>query len=280
LSHPELHLFLGSLTEQGPAISTRSGGSKSRQDKPPAADEILPYTPLSGLTVEGLDPEQVWEQLELRAKSIGEAVANVGEGSRTNEPEDDDEEEDEGSDMDGGSDDEEMTLEEYERLMAEQGSDFDSDEDQEGSDGSEDEDEDEDEDGSGSEEDQVNFYDEEDGEALEGDSDDEEVDGMDDEELEGMDGEDDDEEDDEEDDDAPPTISQPSSSKSSKKHPELDDSFFSIDAFNKLTEEAEAGRVTSGRLGGDDEDEEEEGLGDMAGMLLDDLGAPNGDDSE
>lgn len=56
----------------------------------------------------------------------------------------------------------------------------------------------------------------------------------------------------------------------SASHPELDDRFFSIDDFNRQTEEAEAAFATRGKLGDDDEDsedDEEEDSGDLAGLL-------------
>ena len=58
-----------------------------------------------------------------------------------------------------------------------------------------------------------------------------------------------------------------------KRHPVLDDEFFSIDDFNRLTEESEAKRLTTGRLGGSEDDEEE--LEDTGTMLL-----QNGDEQE
>lgn len=53
-------------------------------------------------------------------------------------------------------------------------------------------------------------------------------------------------------------------------HPELDDRFFSIDDFNRQTEEAEATFASRGKLGGDEdeeESEEDEESGDLANLL-------------
>jgi U3 small nucleolar RNA-associated protein MPP10 len=46
----------------------------------------------------------------------------------------------------------------------------------------------------------------------------------------------------------------------------LDDQFFSIDEFNRMTEEQEATRVTSGRLGGDEDEEAD--LDDVGHLFL------------
>lgn len=57
------------------------------------------------------------------------------------------------------------------------------------------------------------------------------------------------------------------------RHPTLDDQFFSIDDFNRITEEQEAGKASLGKLGsskkgGDDDDEEDIRLDDDIGDLL------------
>jgi U3 small nucleolar RNA-associated protein MPP10 len=255
-------------------------------------EEVLPYTPLGELTVEGMEPEQVWQQLELRTEGIGKVVKEVGAGEGNDEDED---EEGEGSsdeeDEDGWEDgsDEEMTIEEFKRMMAEQGID---DGDEEGSGGdSEDEDEegfrlrdqmsdgDEDEE---EEDDEVD--DEEEGEDEDEDEDEEEVSDGDEEddgdegdeydqlEMDGLDvdmGSDEDDideatgfaEDDQEVEDDLPGPSR------RHRHPTLDDEFFSIDDFNRMTEEAEAGRLSSGRLGGEDDDDDGD-IADIGSMML------------
>jgi hypothetical protein len=60
-------------------------------------------------------------------------------------------------------------------------------------------------------------------------------------------------------------------------HPTLDDDFFSIDAFNRITEEAEATKMSSGRLGDEDEEEEEEEE-DLAGLMTGGGGALDDDE--
>jgi U3 small nucleolar RNA-associated protein MPP10 len=111
----------------------------------------------------------------------------------------------------------------------------------------------------------------EDNEIMDGDSrsaSDEEVlaiDGMDD-EAPGNDNTDDEAPGVDEDDETARFGAGPSRRRSRKTHPTLDDTFFSIDDFNRLTEEAEAGRVSAGRLGGDEDDEEE--LADVGSMML------------
>lgn len=57
-----------------------------------------------------------------------------------------------------------------------------------------------------------------------------------------------------------------------RRHPTLDDQFFSIEDFNRVTEEQEAGKASLGKLGSSkDEDDEEtdirldEDIGDLLG---------------
>ncbi|BEI81609.1 hypothetical protein CcaverHIS002_0207690 [Cutaneotrichosporon cavernicola] len=181
-SHPHIHPFLASIVEQ-PTIQLRSSKPAAEEDKP-APQELLPYTPLSELTVAGMEPEQVWAQLEIRAeglcriiKEVAQADADEDEGSVMGWEEEDD-------DDDGDDSTEEMTIEEWEKMMAEGG-------------------------------------------------------------TTGM----------------PPGPSKPRA-----QHPTLDDKFFSIDDFNRQTEEMEAGRVTSGALGGDEDEDAD--LDDIGTMFL------------
>lgn len=238
-----------------PPIMLRSSKAKVDAERQPQPEELLPYTPLGELTTEDMDPEQVWGQLELRNDGICKVVKEVGSGDA---PGDEDDEEAEGfeddSEEDEEDDDEEMTPEEWERMMADNGY-------MDGMSDSE---------GSGSEEG--------DSDELEGASDDDlEVGSDEGSEDVSEEGEDDDEgdEDDEEDEDAASGSDvdmddgnddqyAAGPSKPRKMHSTLDDQFFSIDEFNRLTEEQEAGRVTSGALGGDeDEDAELEDVGQM-----------------
>ena len=257
---------------------------------------MLAYTPLSVLSVEGMDDEQVWGQMELRAEGFGKVLKEVGavQGEEIGVDHDED-----GADVSEGEEeesDEEMSVEEFRRMMLAGEGDEDS--------GSESESEESD--GIG-EEGGIRFRDEVEGfkmAAGESSDADEEDDVDDDANVEGVDeDEDDDDEensgledeegsgsedggfDDERDEDVnlighlPNGINEddeddqrlrfgtgPSRPSRRKRHPILDDKFFSIDEFNRLTEEAEAGRLSRGRLGGDEEDEEE--LGDVGTMML------------
>lgn len=199
------------------------------------------------------------------------------------------------NEMEGGED--AMSLEEFREMLKESGEDVDdmteeelmermdefegdeSDDSEESGSGS-DEDEDDD-DGEGDEDDELLAS------ASEGEND-EEV-SVGDDEDEDEEDEDEDEEDEEEeeeiqvedqgnseDDDTSALFGSTAGPSKPRKghHPTLDDDFFSIDEFNRLTEEAEAGRLTSGRLGGDEDDEEE--LGDVGALMLDGAGDDEG----
>ena len=336
LSHPHLHPFIISVLEP-PTVSLRS---KSKAKEPSPDDErpdpaaVLPYTPLSELTVEGMDQEQIWAQLELRTSALAEVIKQVGYGEADDDDEEDgeDEESDEEEEEDSS---EEMTEEEFRKMIMDRGEESDEEEDDDEESGDEDED------------DEVNFRDldgedSEEEEEEEEEDDDEEEDDWEDEsdqhdelsELadalpngEGSSGEEDveiddgDEEDEDEDDEADDDHSEseemeeenddlvvdeeesegvnilsdegdeddraalfgdepgPSKSRSKRQHPTLDDNFFSIDDFNRSTEEAEAARVSSGQLGGDRDDEDDEDLGeDIGDMML--HGTKNEDDRE
>ncbi|KAK8869509.1 hypothetical protein IAR55_000074 [Kwoniella newhampshirensis] len=344
ISHPHLHPFILSILEP-PSVNLRSSTkSKTKAASPPAADpsSFLPYTPLTVLTTEGLDPGQIWAQLELRTEGISKVVKEVGAGEQSPNDEDEDEEregEDSGSDedmtvdeyremlvnagrkeaakmtdeeitelmelsdedSDDDDDEEEMSVDEFRQMLIESGEkgaekltdeeitalmeDSDDGSDEEGAfsfkdqaDNSEDDDDEEDE-----EEDQEMAFDEDDELAnsdIEAGSD-EGISGQDDEDEEGEEDEGEEEEDDQEgdeddigeelgdgdDEESALLGAGPSKPRSkSKSHSTLDDEFFSIDDFNRQTEELEAGRVTSGRLGGVEDDEEE--LGDVGALML------------
>ncbi|KAK4686359.1 U3 small nucleolar RNA-associated protein MPP10, partial [Tremellales sp. Uapishka_1] len=307
LSHPQLHPFLISIL-QPPSHTLRSSTKKAKDaeaENPDTPDPstVLPYTPLSALTVDHMDNDQVWQQLELRTEGVAKVVEEVGAGGADGENDEDEGEEsdsEEGSEEElsleefnrlmregeGEGSDEEMTLEEFERMMsereAEMGEDG-SDSDEEGGFKLRDEEDDEDME-SGSDEMDSGSEDIELGSDEEMDEDDE--DGEDEDEGDENEDEDEDEEAEDEEDLVTPAEdddeadlfaagpSQPR--KKGKSHPTLDDSFFSIDEFNAVTEQAEAGHVSSGRLGGDEEDEDEE-LGDIGGMML--QGAPDEDEN-
>ncbi|OCF32032.1 U3 small nucleolar RNA-associated protein MPP10 [Kwoniella heveanensis BCC8398] len=316
ISHPHLHPFLLSILEP-PSVNLRSSTkAKAQKDKEPTPEaekpeSFLPYTPLSILTTEGLDPEQVWAQLELRAEGISKTVKEVGAGEGNADNDDEDAEGGEDEDDEEESD-EEMSVEEFRQMLIESGEEGVEDLDDgeiralmEDTDSDEDSDEDEDEDdedggvkfNSDSEEDELDVGSDEedgdeneDGEDLDGElgsddemnlGEDEEEEDEEEEEEEEDDGEDADlgADDDEEDDDATDLFagagpSKPQAKGKRRAHPTLDDQFFSIDEFNRQTEEAEAGRLTSGRLGGDEGEDED--MEDVGAMMLN--GA--GDDDE
>ncbi|KAL7413419.1 U3 small nucleolar ribonucleoprotein complex, subunit Mpp10 [Mrakia frigida] len=214
----------------------------------------FPPTPLTSLYTDGMDVDQIWEQLEMRAGKMVEVLDEVGvldeldreEGSISNEereqrgmgPKED-------SESDGEEGSEELSFEGMDEL--------------EDSGESESEEEEEEE------EEGVSFADEEDDDEDD-DDDDEEM--MDDEEEE-------EEEEEDEDDDTERRVTdldQPGSSSASKRsHPTLDDPFFSLHAFNRETEELEAFEVSDGKLGlnndDDDDDEEDDDEEDMEALL-------------
>ncbi|WVQ99034.1 hypothetical protein IAU59_006166 [Kwoniella sp. CBS 9459] len=310
ISHPHLHPFLLSILEP-PSVNLRSSTkAKTQKNKEPTPEvekpeSFLPYTPLSVLTTEGLDPEQVWAQLELRAEGISKTVKEVGAGEGNNEDDEDAEAREE--DEDEEDSEEEMSVEEFRQMLIESGEegvedlddddiralmeDTDSDEDGESGDeedvqfnsdsdedaldvGSDEEDEDENEEESGSGDDEVEGEIGSDDELSLGEEEDDEEGVGEEEDDEGDEGPSDEEEDDASDLFAGAGPSKPQSKSKRKAHPTLDDQFFSIDEFNRQTEEAEAGRLTSGRLGGDEDDDED--MEDVGAMMLN--GA--GDDDE
>jgi len=75
-------------------------------------ENVLPHTPLSELTTSGLETEQIWEQLELRApgyiKVAKEIISAGGQQPMNDDEEDELEEEEQGSDDEDDVDEEEM----------------------------------------------------------------------------------------------------------------------------------------------------------------------------
>lgn len=184
-------------------------------------------TPLSSLYVENVDPEQVWAQLELRAQGVCDMLQKALDGAGEAMEEDEDEEA-EGNPAkksrfsDLTAEDLEqlgMDAETLEALAAEEGDDSDEDEED-----SEDSDAQEEEESDGEEIDL--------GEGIA--------------QLRDHESE-------------PPQKSILSRKQKSKKggNSVLDDGFFDLASFNAETEEAEAKKVSGGRLGSNLEDEDD-----------------------
>ncbi|BGP12231.1 hypothetical protein JCM10213_007489 [Rhodosporidiobolus nylandii] len=87
LSFPHLSTLLASLTPTaGPSTRSASAArADAQQDAPRATLEV---TPITELTTDGMDPEMIWEQMELR----GRTVANLMESMFAEEAEPEDEE--------------------------------------------------------------------------------------------------------------------------------------------------------------------------------------------
>ncbi|CDZ97200.1 U3 small nucleolar ribonucleoprotein (snoRNP) subunit-Mpp10p [Phaffia rhodozyma] len=225
LTHLEpIHKFLASLNESSAPV------------------EPVPPTPLDGLYTEGMDPDQIWEQLELRNVKLVELLEDVGAVQSGREPgESDDEgslsleEKIERGIIDEDDEDDELGFDEIDDME-------DSGDSEEGSDDDEEDEDSEEVEEDGEEQGEEDMFDEEDMEGLE---------------------DDDEEEEEDEDDDTHKRIQdldEPGYARASRKrqHPSLDDEFFSIDDFNRETEELEAFEVSAGKLGGDDDDDEDE----------------------
>lgn len=207
-----------------------------------------------------MDPEQVWAQLELRAEGLCRIIKEVAqpendeeEGSVMGWEEEEDEEEDSTEDM---------TVEEWEKMMAEGGYEEGMSDEEMGSDEEDSDEDDEEDEEMGSDEEGLDLGSEDEDGLLDEDEDGEGEEEDDEDEDEVADGSGSDAADDDDEDAYAPGPSKPRK----PQHPTLDDQFFSIDEFNRQTEEMEAGRVTSGALGGDEDEEAE--LDDMGALFL------------
>lgn len=201
-----------------------------------AANTLTP-TPLSGLHIEGMEAEQIWNQLELRAKGVCELVDLVFEGEYPKDDEGDDQDE---NDEEEGDEEDEMMLESDEDdddFMPE-------DEPEESSQGSD----------LGEHIAPLNGEPEPKTKlpiAL----------------LQSWITHQDDQE----------TSSHPPPQQSKKgkgkgnRHQTLDDDFFSISEFNREIEGAEAKKTNRGRLSGKDEDSDEEGSLDLFKQVSDEM---------
>lgn len=209
-----------------PKTRSQSSGSQKRKRSPtPPPNLNFQFTPLTSLFVDGMDEEQVWSQLDLRAKHLCQVLElALLEGDEEGDEEvplsmdgdEDDLQNEDGMDMDA-YDDEDQWMDDYDEEHR-----FDEHEPQE---------EDEEE-----------------------SSEDEEVH----ESIAGLRGE----ANFDEDDDEPLYLDRAGSHSSTKRrkggHSELDDAFFDLNEFNAETEEAEANNVSSGRLNDDDEGDSDE----------------------
>ncbi|KAI0662794.1 Mpp10 protein [Cubamyces menziesii] len=226
------------------APQTRSQKRKrgaSPSPEPEAPVTLMRETPINRLFVEGMNDEQIWAQLELRAQNVCDVLDYALDGP-AEEPESDNE-------------DEGRKLKKMRQALIDEG--FDPEE-LEGM--GFDEDEEEEEDSEDEEDDEDNFDDEEsEDEEDDDDGDDAEL-GEDVQEL--RDPSDDD------DDDEEPEIGEPSFLNGGKRtikikprrggHPELDDGFFDLAAFNAEVEAAESKNVSRGRLSKDDDEDSDE----------------------
>ncbi|KAI0335305.1 Mpp10 protein [Cubamyces sp. BRFM 1775] len=219
----------------------KRGASPSPEPETPVA--IMRETPINRLFVEGMNDEQIWAQLELRAQNVCDVLDYALDGP-SEAPDSDNEDEDEG-----------RKLKKMRQALIDEG--FDPEE-LEGMDFGEDEEDDEGD--SEDEEDDADMEDEEsEDEEDEDDGDDAEL-GEDVQELRDPS--------DEEGDDDEPEIGEPSFLNGGKRtikikprrggHPELDDGFFDLAAFNAEVEAAESKNVSRGRLSKDDDDDSDE----------------------
>ncbi|KAG6813265.1 hypothetical protein H0H92_012679 [Tricholoma furcatifolium] len=239
-SRPHVNQLLVSL-EPSTAPQTRSqsiaNGKRKRTPNPPPPRPGLNSTPINTLFIEGMNDEQIWSQLDLRAKHICETLEQVLEGGAEGELEDEMEmgsSESEDEDFDRDED-----LNKLLKAMANGNEDVDLPE--EFMDGSF-SDEDAFSDGSGEEEESVNDEDE-------------------DSELEEYSMQDlrDPSSDDDTELSSPPLAAKRKPRKAKRgKHSVLDDGFFDLAAFNAETEQAEARSSSRGQLGGEEDDEDDE----------------------
>ncbi|OSD03466.1 Mpp10 protein [Trametes coccinea BRFM310] len=219
----------------------KRGGSPSPE--PQESISLMKETPINQLFVEGMSDEQIWAQLELRAQNVCDVLDYALDGPSNSAESDDEDEKRELKKMRQALIDEGFDPEELDGMeLGEEGED--EDEEDDGEDTSDDE-EDEDEDEEESEEE-----DDDDGEDAEL--------GEDVQELRDPSDEEDEE----------PEIGEPSFLNEGKRtiklkppkrgaHPELDDGFFDLAAFNAEIEAAESKSVSRGRLSKDDDDEDE-----------------------
>lgn len=208
------------------APQTRSqahANGKRKRSRSPANSRLdFKRTPLSSLFTEGLDDEQIWNQLDLRTKNVCDMLEMALEGE-----------------VDGGSGDEEGELGRALRAL-ESGEEEDSEEDEDSEDAS---------------------LDEESGSGEENEAEEEELSGDDGNLGEAVTELKDSSSDEDEDDTSKlllPNAARTTRRKSKKGYPSnLNDGFFDLAAFNAETERAEAKSSSRGTLGDGEESDDE-----------------------
>ncbi|KAL1737161.1 Mpp10 protein-domain-containing protein [Schizophyllum commune] len=241
---PHIDKLLATL---GPANApeTRSQARKRKRSPSPAPIPTFQTTPLAALYTDGMDDDQVWSQLDLRSKQLCDMLDFVLEGELPDtELEDDEPEEEDGMEVDG---DEELDgLEGF-------------DDEDESLDDEEDEDEeDEDVEDSSSVASQTERI-QDLRDASDGEEDEPDALSL----LERMD-------------------KRPSRIPTRRKrgHPELDDGFFDLAAFNAETEEAESRQVSRGHLNEDDSDNDDNISVDLFAPVDDEQALEESDDEQ
>ena len=109
-SRPHISELLCSLSpEEAPVTRSQTKALNGKRKRTPPKIAAFDQTPLTSLFVENAGPEQVWAQLELRAKGVCEMLSKALDGTLMNEDADMlvlggvDGDEDEDEDEDGGS---------------------------------------------------------------------------------------------------------------------------------------------------------------------------------
>ncbi|KAF5390161.1 hypothetical protein D9757_002897 [Collybiopsis confluens] len=255
MSRPYLETLLSSVNPSE-APQTRSQSRKRKRSlSPPPIQVSFQQTPIESLFVDGMNEDQIWSQLDLRTNSICHVLDNIlsdeAESSHMNDVLESNEE-DEDFDDDKKEDDDEMGKKLWEAMQRIKNG------------------ENVDLDGLGLDEsmqdllvDLANRDDSEDDESLDDEGDwEEDISEEDAENVEERVALRDPSSDSEEEEESRSLMDVITSKKRKKKstrnggHPELDDDFFDLNAFNVQTEQAGAKNASSGRL--DDEDDAED----------------------
>ena len=241
-SRPHISELLSSLSpEEAPVTRSQTKALNGKRKRSPPKIAAFDQTPLTSLFVEDAGPEQVWAQLELRAKGVCEMLSKALDGTLMNEDVDMrilsgvDGDEDEDEDDDGASRKklrfEDLSQEDIKSLdmepdvlkrLMDAWESMEVDEDGEEELGEEESEDDDD-------------YGEEFGEEVTSLKDPEALDSP-----------------------GPSRSSRPSRRSKSSAGSQLDDGFFDLASFNAETEEVEAKHVSRGRLKSLNEDEDSE----------------------